>query len=120
MKFKAAYKVTRSYAIIVLGLFLYALAWTAFIIPHQITGGGVSGIGALVYYATGFPVGYTFFLVNIILILLAIKILGASFGLKTVIAVIVASVLLSVMQPLINIPIVEDKFLSAIIAGILS
>ncbi|MDY0347667.1 MAG: YitT family protein [Tenuifilaceae bacterium] len=120
MKFKAAYKVTRSYAIIVLGLFLYALAWTAFIIPHQITGGGVSGIGALVYYATGFPVGYTFFLVNIILILLAIKILGASFGFKTVIAVIVASVLLSVMQPLINIPIVEDKFLSAIIGGILS
>ncbi|MDY0199007.1 MAG: YitT family protein [Tenuifilaceae bacterium] len=120
MTISPIFKVAKTYSIIVFGLFLYSLSWTAFILPHQITGGGVSGIGALLYYATGFPVGYSFFLLNAILILLAIKILGASFGLKTIIAVIVASVILSVMQPLITIPIVEDKFLSAIIAGILS
>ena len=114
------FKLTKTYSIVVFGLFLYSLGWTAFILPHQITGGGISGVGALIYYATGFPVGYTFFLVNIVLIVLAIRILGASFGLKTIIAVIAASILLSVMQPLITAPVVEDKFLSAIIAGILS
>ena len=99
---------------------MYALSWTAFLLPHKITGGGVSGIGALVYYATGFPVGYTYFIINIGLILLAIRILGANFGVKTVIGVIAGSALLSLLQSYIQLPVVEDKLLSAIIGGILS
>ncbi len=111
------FKTTRSYAIIVFGLLLYALSWTAFLIPHKITGGGVSGIGALIYYATGFPMGYTYFLVNIGLIFIAIKMLGANFGVKTVFGVIVGSVLLSVLQATIKQPVVDDKFMSTIIGG---
>lgn len=107
----------RSYSIITLGLGIFALAWTAFLIPHRITGSGVSGIGALVYYATGFPVGYTYFIINIGLLLLAIRILGASFGVKTIFGVAVAATLLSVLQSIIQAPIVEDKFLSTIIGG---
>jgi len=120
MTFKTIFKTTRTYSIIVFGLFLYALSWTAFLLPHKITGGGVSGIGALVYYATEFPVGYTFFIINLGLILVAIKMLGASFGVKTIFGVVTGAFLLSVLQPLIQIPIVEDKFLSAIIGGILA
>ncbi|HOP03988.1 MAG TPA: YitT family protein [Tenuifilaceae bacterium] len=120
MTFKTIFKTTRTYSIIVFGLFLYALSWTAFLLPHKITGGGVSGIGALVYYATGFPVGYTYFIINIGLILVAIKMLGASFGVKTIFGVVTGAFLLSILQPLIQIPIVEDKFLSAIIGGILA
>jgi uncharacterized membrane-anchored protein YitT (DUF2179 family) len=111
------FKTTRSYTIIVFGLLLYALSWTAFLIPHKITGGGVSGIGALIYYATGFPMGYTYFLINIGLILIAIKMLGANFGVKTVFGVIVGSVLLSVLQATIKQPVVDDKFMSTIIGG---
>lgn len=120
MTFKTVYKFTRTYTIVFFGLFLYCLAWASLILPHKITGGGISGVGAIIYYATGFPVGYTFFLVNIVLILVAIKILGANFGLKTIVGVIGASILLSVLQPLFTAPVVEDKFLSAIIGGILS
>jgi uncharacterized membrane-anchored protein YitT (DUF2179 family) len=101
----------------VFGLLLYALSWTAFLIPHKITGGGVSGIGALIYYATGFPMGYTYFLVNIGLIFIAIKMLGANFGVKTIFGVIVGSVLLSVLQATIKHPVVDDKFMSTIIGG---
>ncbi|PKP39655.1 MAG: YitT family protein [Bacteroidetes bacterium HGW-Bacteroidetes-15] len=120
MTIKNIFKTSRTLTIIVFGLFLYALSWTAFLLPHKITGGGVSGIGALIYYATGFPLGYTYFLVNIGLILIAIKVLGASFGIKTIFGVITASILLSVLQSFIHLPVVEDKFLSAIIGGILS
>ncbi|MBC7126366.1 MAG: YitT family protein, partial [Bacteroidales bacterium] len=91
------FKTVRSYAIIVFGLLLYALSWTAFLIPHKITGGGVSGIGALVYYATGIPMGYTYFLINVGLILLAIKMLGANFGVKTIFGVTVGAFLLSLL-----------------------
>lgn len=120
MKFIPLLKAARVYSIIIFGIFLYSLSWTAFLLPHKITGGGISGVGALVYYATGFPVGYTYFLVNIGLILIAIRILGASFGVKTIFGVVAGSVLLSVMQSLIQLPVVDDKFLSAIIGGILS
>lgn len=120
MKFTPVFKAARIYTIIIFGLFLYSLSWTAFLLPHKITGGGVSGIGALVYYATGFPVGYTYFLINIGLILIAIKVLGANFGVKTIFGVVAGSVLLSVLQSVIHLPVVEDKLLSAIIGGILS
>lgn len=105
------------YTIIVFGLFLYALSWTAFLLPHKITGGGVSGIGALVFYATGVPMAYTYLIINVGLILLAIKMLGANFGVKTIIGVTAGAFLLGLMQTLIKEPVVADKFLSAIIGG---
>lgn len=110
----------KSYTIITFGLLMYTFAWIGFIIPHQITGGGVSGIGALIYYATGFPVGYTYFIVNVGLILIAIKVLGANFGLKTIYGVVVASLLLSVFQRFVTAPIVDDKFMSTILGGVLA
>lgn len=120
MVLKPILKNIRVYSLIIFGLALYALSWTAFLIPHRITGGGVSGIGALVYYATGFPLGYTYFIINIVLIFIAIKMLGANFGVKTIFGVIAGSILLSVLQKVITIPIIEDKLLSAIIGGILA
>ena len=113
----STFKLIRSYAIIVFGLLLYALSWTAFLLPHKITGGGVSGIGALVYYATGIPMGYTYFLINIGLILIAIKMLGASFGVKTIFGVTTGAILLNVLQSLITTAIIDDKFMSTIIGG---
>jgi len=104
----------------VFGLLLYALSWTAFLIPHKITGGGVSGIGALVFYATGIPMGYTYFVINIGLILIAIKMLGANFGIKTIFGVTVGALLLSVLQMTIKIALVDDKFMSTIIGGALA
>ncbi|MDD2279391.1 MAG: YitT family protein [Bacteroidales bacterium] len=117
MTLKKLYTTAQSYIIMTIGLSIFALSWTAFLIPHRITGSGVSGIGALVYYATDIPVGYTYFLINVGLLLLAIKVLGANFGLKTIFGVVVSAILLSVLQSLIHSPIVEDKFLSTIIGG---
>lgn len=107
----------RSYSIIIFGLTIFALAWTAFLIPHRITGSGVSGIGALVFYATEIPVGYTYFVINVVLLLVAIRVLGANFGIKTIFGVFTAAFLLSLFQSFIKDPIVEDKFLSTIIGG---
>ena len=54
----------KSYAIITVGLILYTLAWVVFIIPHQLVGGGVTGISAVIQYCTGFHVSYSFFIIN--------------------------------------------------------
>jgi uncharacterized membrane-anchored protein YitT (DUF2179 family) len=117
MTLKSILSYARSYSIISFGLAIFALGWTAFLIPHRITGSGVSGIGALVFYATEIPVGYTFFAVNLGLLLVAIRVLGANFGVKTVFGVVIAALLLSILQSVIQAPVVEDKFLSTIIGG---
>jgi uncharacterized membrane-anchored protein YitT (DUF2179 family) len=108
------------YLLITMGLVIFSLAWTLFIIPAQITGGGVSGIGAVLFYATGIPVGITYFVVNIFLVGIAIKILGASFGVKTIYSMAIVSLALTFTQNIIAEPLVDDTFLSAVLGGILS
>jgi len=103
----------------VIGLGLYAFGITAFLIPLKIAGGGVTGISMLVFYATGFGTGYTFFLINIFLVLIAIKVLGINFGLKTIFSMTIIAVMLNVMQNYVTEPILKDMFLSAVLSGIL-
>jgi uncharacterized membrane-anchored protein YitT (DUF2179 family) len=109
----------KSYAIITLGLFINALAWTAFIIPSEIVGGGITGLSTLIFYASGFPVGVTFFLINIVLIIMGIKSLGLSFGIRTIYGSVMISVFLSILQHYITEPVVSDRFMAAIIGGIM-
>ncbi len=111
----------REYLVITLGLLTYTMGWTCFLIPMKITGGGASGIGSLIYYLTGFPVGYSFLIFNVLLIGIAMKVVGANFGVKTIYAVIVASTLLAVEQLLITQPVLpNDRLLSSIIGGLMS
>lgn len=107
------------YAIITLGLFINALGWTAFLIPAEITGGGITGVATLIFYATEFPVGVSYLIVNVILIGASIKVLGKGFGIKTIFATITLTLFLSVLQGIIKEPIVSENFMSTVIGGIL-
>lgn len=109
----------RTYVVIAFGLLILSIAWTAFLIPHQISGSGVTGLGAIIYYATGIPMGYTYFAINVLLMVVALKILGAGFGIKTIYGIVLSAVMLTVLQPLIPSAVVQEKFMSAIIGGIL-
>lgn len=109
----------RSYTVMVIGLALYSFGITAFLIPLKIAAGGVTGISMLVFYATGFGTGYTYFIINIFLIIVAIKVLGASFGLKTIFSMSIITIMLTVMQTYFTEPILKDMFLSAVLSGIL-
>ena len=116
----------KSYAIITVGLILYTLAWVVFIIPHQLVGGGVTGISAVIQYCTGFHVSYSFFIINAILLLIALKVLGPAFGVKTVYAMVVTTLLLRFLPMIIPqefiqiIALDNGKLLSVIIGGMLS
>jgi uncharacterized membrane-anchored protein YitT (DUF2179 family) len=114
------FKIIRSYSIIAFGLFINALGWTAFLIPTEITGGGVTGASTILFFATGIPVGVTFLVINLFLIIIAIKTLGASFGVKTVFGVVVLALFLSGLQQIITEPFVSDAFMSTVIGGILA
>ncbi|MBR3443202.1 MAG: YitT family protein [Bacteroidaceae bacterium] len=88
------------YLVITFGLVLYALGWTAFLLPYEIASGGLTGISAIVYYITGLEMQYTYFTVNALLILAAIKVLGLKFCIKTIYGFTVLSLLLTVLQAL--------------------
>lgn len=85
---------------ITLGTFLTALALSVFLEPNNIAPGGVSGIAIEINYLTGWPVGMVTIIINIPLFLLAIKILGAKFGIKTFYATILLGVLIDVTSKL--------------------
>ncbi len=113
------FKVIRAHLIITFGLLLNALGWTAFLIPAEITGGGVTGVATLIFYASGFPVGVSFLMINAVLMVFAIKILGRNFTVKTIFSVVVLSILFSLLQKFITKPIITDDFMSTVIGGIL-
>ena len=88
----------RDYVVITFGLLLYAVGFTCFQLPYEITTGGLAGAGAVIFYATGFPVQYTFFMVNIILLAIAVRVLGWRFCVKTIYAVFMLTFLLGAVQ----------------------
>ena len=114
----------KAYVIITLGLLLYTLGWIVFLIPNNMVGGGVTGISAILLYAFNIPVGASFFVINLVLLLIALKVLGKGFGMKTVYAIIIASVFYEVVPPLIpevfiqEIAISNGKLLCAIFGGV--
>lgn len=92
----------RDYTVITLGLLMYSVGYNCFQLPYGITTGGVAGIGALVYYSTSIPTWVTFFLINIPLLIAAIKVLGWRFCIKTVYAVGMLTLLLGLVEVVVK------------------
>ena len=125
---KSAWTFIKEYAIITLGIFLYVMGWSLFLLPNNLVGGGVSGMSSIVQYATkgAVKIGTMYFIVNAILLVIGLKTLGKGFGGKTVYAVIVASIGLNVLQTLIPheicqiLAIDNGKLMSTIMGGIMA
>ena len=91
----------RDYMFIALGLAIYTIAFTVFLMPYQIVAGGVTGLSAIIYYATGFHLENTYIIINGILLIVALKILGVRFLMKTIFAIFTLYFMLMIAQDLI-------------------
>jgi uncharacterized membrane-anchored protein YitT (DUF2179 family) len=125
MDVKSTLKVIKSYLLISVGIFIYAFAWKAFLIPNEITGGGVAGIATVLYFVSGATIstGITILVINAILLVIAFYTLGKSFGAKTIYGVIFMSLMFSFLKSpeFISSQFNDsDKLICAIIGGILS
>lgn len=125
-KLKSVLGEVEAYVIITLGLLIYVLGWDIFLIPNNMVGGGVTGISAILLYAFKIPVSISFFVINLVLLAIALKVLGKSFGVKTVYAIIVTSLFFEVVPNFIpevfinEIAISNGKLLCAIFGGVCS
>lgn len=79
----------RDYVMITVAMVCYCIGWTVFLLPNNITASGVPGISSVVYWAFGIPVQTTYFVINVALLIAALKILGWRFCVKTIYAVVV-------------------------------
>ena len=120
--------IIKEYALITLGIFLYVMGWSLFLVPNNLVGGGVSGMASIVQYATKGVVklGTVYFIVNAVLLVIGMKTMGKAFGGKTVYAIILASIGLNVLQTLIPREIIQilaldnGKLMSTIMGGIMA
>lgn len=116
-------RAVKEYFLITLGILIYTSGWTIFLTPNNMFGGGVSGISAIIQFATGIKMGYTYFVINALLLLISLFIIGPSFGVKTVYAIFLASFCLNIEQTLIPTQFIQDialsngKLLCSIIGG---
>ena len=113
---------------ITFGLICYSFGWVAFMLPYQISTGGVTGISALIYYMTGIEIQVSYFVINAIFMVFALKILGPKFCIKTLYAIPVLTFLLWLFQVLMkddagNLPLLlgpGQEFMATVIgAGLL-
>ena len=101
---------------------------SVFLVPNNLVGGGVTGISSIIQYATGgvVKIGYSYLVLNAILLIAAFTILGSSFGGKTIYAILLASFGLTFFQSVIPYEIVRTlalengKLMSTIMGGILA
>lgn len=115
----------KDYLMITIGLMIYAFAVTCFMLPYQITTGGVTGVSIIIYFATGLEIQNTYFVINAVLLILAIKVLGWKFCIRTIFAVFTLTFFLWLFQRLFqdadgNLPrIVGDQAFMACVIGAL-
>ena len=123
---KTALTLVKEYALVSVGVISYALGWTIFLLPNNLVGGGVSGFASILMYATGIPMGITYFVLNILLLIIGTKILGTGFGGKTIYAIFATSILLSIMPNLIPMEFIHDfavsngKMICTLMGGIIA
>lgn len=112
------YREIKDYILIALGMLLYAIGWTVFLLPNDLPSGAVPGIASIVYWATDFPVQYTYLGINGILLVFSLIILGWRFSMKTIYAVFVLSSVLPIIQALTkDVPLIHDQPFMACVLG---
>jgi uncharacterized membrane-anchored protein YitT (DUF2179 family) len=79
----------RDYLVIGIGMLSYSIGWGIFLLPNSITTGGVAGVSSILFWGTGCPVQLSYFVINGLLLLMALRVLGLKFCIKTVYAVAV-------------------------------
>ncbi|MFW5992038.1 MAG: YitT family protein [Halanaerobiaceae bacterium] len=99
------------------GAALTALALTIFLIPNKIAAGGLSGLATIIFYLTGLPVGGMTLLLNVPLLIAGIKILGISFGARTIYGMIMYSIFIDLFRLFVPV-LTEDLLLASIYGGV--
>ena len=116
---KSYYHELTDYLLLMVGMLSYCIGWSIFLLPNNITTGGVAGVSSLLFWGMGIPVQVSYFVINAALLIVALRILGLKFCLKTIYAVSVLTVGLSLISAYAPRQMLADQpFMAAIIGAV--
>lgn len=111
----------RDYIMITVAMLSYCIGWSVFLLPNNITAGGVPGIASILEWSPlHIPAQITYFSINIVLFILALRILGWRFLVKTIYGVTVLTVSLSLFRDYaLSLSLLSDQpFMASIIGAV--
>ena len=118
---KAIYRTIHDYLILAIAMLLGVISLNLFLLPNEITMGGIVGIASVVYWGTGIPVQDTYFVLNALLLFVALRVLGWKFCAKTIYAVTVFTIGTAMAQQYIPAELhllADQKFMACIVGGV--
>lgn len=92
------WQLLRDYLQMAFGAIIYTIGYTVFLLPYSIVSGGVSGIATIIYYATDIQASHTYFAINAVLLVMAMRVLGWRFLLRTIIVTTFISACIGMLQ----------------------
>ena len=116
MKISTAKKIIKARRIafdiikIIIGTIIMAVGINLFLVPNQLSSGGFSGIGTIIYYIFEIPVGTTILILNVPLFLIAYFKIGRKFFIRAIIGTLLLSYFLNLLQGIK--PLTNDRFLA--------
>lgn len=90
----------KDYFFIFIGITLYAVGYSAFILPEGVVQGGLTGIASLFYYAWRWTPAVTIWSMNAVLLACAYRFLNRQFVIRTIIGVTMLSLMIGLTQPI--------------------
>lgn len=117
MKVTKILSVIWDYFLMTLGALIFCLAWTSFIIPNGLSSGGLTGLCTIIQFATGIPIGWTFPIINIILLILGFITMGKGFGFKTIYVIALTSLFFEVLPKFPELEVMMDEKLLVALVG---
>ncbi len=116
---KRVFSVIWDYGLVTVGTLLYCMGWTSFLIPNGIASGGGTGLCTIIYFATGIPVSYSFFVLNALLLIMGFLVLGKGFGFKTIYVILLSTVLFKILPDFdCLVAHFDERLVVAVVGGI--
>ena len=100
-----------------IGTLIMAIGIEQFLLPNQLSTGGFSGIGTVIYYTTGISVGTIMLLLNIPLFIIAYFKVGKKFFINAVIGTFLLSYFLNIFQKVES--VTDDRILACLYGSVI-
>ncbi len=105
------------YLVMTVGSVIFCMAWTSFLIPNGLASGGLTGLCTILQYGTGLPVGISYPVLNVLLLIMGFLVLGKAFGVKTIFVIALTSILFDVLPQFPQLVVMMDEKLLVALVG---
>lgn len=113
-------KIISEYCFLIVGSILLSISTSFILLPAHIGLGGITGIAISLNKLFGYKIGLASIIMNVPLFIFGFSVLGKKFVFKSMLVVIISSVMIDYLNGSFILPRIDDMILSAIFYGVLA